>query len=276
MVPTKQLTFLAGGAGILAFLAYSLAQERRPQVAGATPPVLLAIRITSGHLQERETDYSGTLTLNEGHVAEIIPWRFFGGARLDGSSSWTLHTRRANIENQPDDPRLISTPGANQNIVPKAISAVVDAPSTANAKIETRRGTYAFRLAELRSGRVLTFEDGDVTVQSVPPSHRISPASQANAPVEPDYPSFTIASDGSAWAAWQAYQDKGDRILGAHSTASGWAAIEPLTAGGLDVYRTAVGEDVGKRVWVVWSHREGESWDLVARVNHGRGWSAPR
>src|SRR5260370_29570494 len=172
---TKQLILLTGGAGILAFLAYSLAQERRPPAPGVAPPARLAICITFGELQERETDYSGTLTLDEGHVAEMIPWRFFGGDRLDGSSSWTLHTRRANMENQPDDPRLISTPGANQNIVPKAISAVVDAPSTANAKIGTRHGTYAFRLAELRSGRVLNFEDGDVTVQSVPGSQRISP-----------------------------------------------------------------------------------------------------
>src|SRR5260370_20094813 len=175
MVPTKQLTFLAGGAGILAFLAYSLAQERRPQVPGATPPVRLAIRITFGDLQERETDYSGTLTLNEGHVAEIIPWRFFGGDRLDGASSWTLHTLRANMENQPDDPRLISTPGANQNIVPKAISAVIAAPSTANAKIETRRGTYAFRIAELRTGLVLNFGDWGGTGHTVPGLHGISP-----------------------------------------------------------------------------------------------------
>src|SRR5260370_5454299 len=261
MVPTKQLTFLAGGAGILAFLAYSPAQERRPQVPGATPPVRLAIRITFGDLQERETDYSGTLTLNEGHVAEIIPWRFFGGDRLDGASSWTLHTLRANMENQPDDPRLISTPGANQNIVPKAISAVIDAPSTANAKIETRRGSYTFPLAELRSGRVLNCQDGDVTVQSVPAAQGISPTNQANTPVEHDYPSFTIASDGSAWVAWQAYQDKGDRILVGHSTASGWAAVEPLTAGGLDVYRTGAGEDARGPIWVGWAQRGGNSWD---------------
>src|SRR5216684_6581697 len=276
MVTIKQLTLLTVGVGILAFLAYSLAQERRPQVPGAAPPVRMAIRITFGELQERETDYSGTFTLNEGRVAEIIPWRFFGGDRLDGPSSWTLRTRRANMENQPDDPRLISTPGANQNIVPKAISAVIDAPSTASAKIETRRGSYTFPLAELRSGRVLNFEDGDVTVQSVPAPQGISPANQANTPVEHDYPSFTIASDGSAWVAWQAYQDKGDRILVGHSTASGWAAVEPLTAGGLDVYRTAVGEDARKQIWVVWSQRDGDSWDLVARVNDGRAWSAPK
>jgi hypothetical protein len=284
MIRIRQVTFLAGGIGTLAFLAYSLAQEQGRRSPGIAPSARLAIRIAFGEMQERETDYSGTLTLNEGHVAEIIPWRFFGGDRLDGANSWTLHTRRANMENQPDDPRLISTPGLNQNIVPKAISAVIEAPATANAKVETRRGTYAFRLAELSSGRVLTFEDGDVTVQLVPASQRVTPASQAasqaanqaNAPVEHDYPSFTMASDGSAWVAWQAYRDKGDRILVAHSTASGWQEAEALTTGGQDLYRTAVGEDARKQIWVIWSQREGESWDLVARVNDGRGWSASK
>src|SRR5260370_12468358 len=175
MVTIKQLTLLTVGVGILAFLAYSLAQERRPQGPGVSTPAHEAIRITFGELQERETDYSGTLTLNEGRVAEIIPWRSFGGDRLEGSSSWTLRTRRANMENQPDDPRLISTPGANQNIVPKAISAVIAAPSTANAKIETRRGTYAFRIAELRTGLVLNFGDWGGTGHTVPGLHGISP-----------------------------------------------------------------------------------------------------
>src|SRR5260370_6128613 len=95
MVTIKQLTLLTVGVGILAFLAYSLAQERRPQASGIAPPVHQAIRITFGELQERETDYSGTLTLNEGRVAEIIPWRFFGGE----------HPGRSNHPPRPPTPR---------------------------------------------------------------------------------------------------------------------------------------------------------------------------
>src|SRR5258707_12508763 len=115
MVTIKQLTLLTGGIGILAFLAHSLAQERRPQAPAIAPPVHQAIRITFGELQERETDYSGTLTLNEGRVAEIIPWRFSGGDRLDPSTTTTLHTHRAHMENQQRDPRFLSTPRANHN-----------------------------------------------------------------------------------------------------------------------------------------------------------------
>ncbi|MDQ2946780.1 MAG: hypothetical protein M3Y27_12680, partial [Acidobacteriota bacterium] len=263
-----------GGAAVaLAFFAFNIARNRVPRAAAAAPPSPTAIRITFGEKQERETDYSGTVTLSEGRVIELIPWRFFGDDRVNGPSSWTLHTRRANMETQPDQPRPISTPGPNRSLVPKGISMVVDAPASSSATVQTRRATYTFRIGDLNSGRLLILEDGDVTVQAVPAPSRISPAGQG---AEQDYPSLAITADGSVWTAWQTYQNGGDRIYASHSVASGWSAPEPLTPAGLDVYRTAVGQDSGKRVWVVWSQREGEAWDLMARMNDGRGWSGVR
>ena len=65
-------------------------------------------------------------------------------------------------------------------------------------------------------------------------------------------------------------------MLAAHSTAGGWSAAEPLTPAGQDIFQTAVAEDSRHRVWVVWSQREGEAWNLVARNYDGRAWSAAR
>src|SRR5258708_33114226 len=115
MVTIKQLTLLTVGVGILAFLAYSLAQERRPQASGVAPPVHQAIRIAFGELQERETDYSGTLTLNEGRVAEIIPWRFFGGDRPGAPSFLTLYTPRRHMGEPPGGPPLNFTTRAHEH-----------------------------------------------------------------------------------------------------------------------------------------------------------------
>jgi len=264
---------IAAAAGLLAYL---LAQTPAQRAPGAAPAAGIAIRIQFGERQDREIDYSGSLTLTEGRVVELIPWRFFGDDQIQGSNAWKLTTRRANMENQPDQPRPLSTAGQNQNIVPKAIAAVIDAPGTAGVTVQTRRGTWQFRIGELAGGRTLIFEDGDVTVQAVPAPGRISPAVGATAPPDHDYPSLAIARDGSAWAAWQVYENGGDRVLAAHSTAEGWSAPEPLTAAGQDVFHTAIAEDARGRVWVVWSQRDGEAWDLVARIHDGRAWSAPR
>jgi len=76
--------------------------------------------------------------------------------------------------------------------------------------------------------------------------------------------------------AWQVYENGGDRVLAAHSTADGWSAAEPLTPAGQDIFHTAIAQDARGRVWVVWSQREGEAWNLVARTRDGSAWSAPR
>jgi len=262
---------------VLAFLAYrGQGNGPSPQNAAAAPAARNAFRITFGEKQERATDYSGTLALTGGRVTELIPWRFFGDDQLQGNNGWKLVTRRANLENQPDRPQPISTPGAVQNIVPKGVTAMVDAPPGTEVSIQTSRGTYTFNLDSLRSGRLFDFENGDVTVQAVPAPARVSSARAANATVEHDYPSLAIARDGAAWIAWQVYENGGDRVLVSHSTAGGWTAAEPLTAAGQDIYRTAIAEDARGRIWTVWSERQGEAWDLAARVYDGRAWSAPR
>jgi hypothetical protein len=275
----KKVMLLAAAAVSAATLAFAF--RRNPDVPaseqgrGNEPLARTAFTVMFGEKQERETDYSGTIDLSQGRVTELIPWRFFGDDSVAGETGWSLVTRRANMENQPDRPQPIASAGQTPNIIPKAVSAIVDAPPAATVTIRTRRATYTFRLDDLRAGRQLVFEDGDVIVQAVPAPSLVSPAGLPN-PTEDDYPSLAIAADGSAWAAWQAYQDSGDRVLVAHSTATGWSVAEPLTPTDRDVFHTAIGEDSRGRIWVVWSEREGETWDLVARVTDAAGWGAAR
>jgi len=271
----KPLICFTLAAATLAFLAYSLPQNTPPP-AGAAPPTRTALRITFGERQERETDYSGSLTLSQGQVTELIPWRFFGNDRVDGTANWTLHTRRANFENQPDQPRPLATAGANQNIVPKGISAVLDVPPGVTATVDTAHGKYVFPLAALRDGRLIAFEEGDVTAQLAPAPARISPAHPPRVVSEHDYATAAAAPDGTLWAAWQVYENGADRVLAAHSNAQGWTEPEPLTPAGQDIFRTATAADSRGRIWVVWSQREGEAWDLTARTSTGGSWSAQR
>lgn len=272
----KEVILLA--AAVVAVTAFASHVHRGPeaQSGGDEPHRGTAFRVTFGEKQEREIDYSGTLSLSEGRVTELIPWRFFGEDRLVGDNGWSLVTRRANMENQPDRPQPIATAGQTPNIVPKGVSAVVDAPRAAAVAVQTRRATYRFRLDDLKDGHPLVFEDGDVSVQGVPAPSRVSPAELPKPTEEHDYPSLAIAANRSAWVAWQAYQNSGDRVLVAHSTGTGWSNAEALTPAGQDIFHTAVAEDARGRIWVVWSQREGETWDLVARVREAGGWSAPR
>ncbi len=83
-----------------------------------------------------------------------------------------------------------------------------------------------------------------------------------------------MARNGAVWVAWQSYKDLGDQIYVSHSTAGGWAQPVRLTVDKADIFHTAVGEDSQGRIWVVWSERTKEDWDLYARSFDGREWGA--
>src|ERR1035438_5410309 len=113
---------VAVAACTLAFFVRSQQRTAVPRPAAAAPAAHTALRVTFGEKQERETDYSGALSLSDGRVAEIIPWRFFGDDQLQVGNGRKLGTRRENSETQPKKPIPLSTPGTAQNIVPKGIT----------------------------------------------------------------------------------------------------------------------------------------------------------
>ncbi|MGI8744345.1 MAG: hypothetical protein ACR2NN_17580 [Bryobacteraceae bacterium] len=249
------------------------------QATGAQPQArsgnILTFRITFGDKQERTSDYSGNITMSDGKVVRILPWRFGPEDRLEGTSSWSLKLRRINFENQPDVPTPIGQSLA-QNIVPAGVDVTVDAPASATAQVRTASANFSIALRDMRLGRKLSFDDGDVVVQSTLTPQQISPAQTATEREEHDYPSLALAKDGSVWVAWQAYRDNGDNVYVRHSMSGGWSAPFRLTTQKGDVFQTAIAEDGRGRIWVVWSQRANEDWNLWARVYSGNAWSPPR
>src|ERR1041385_8603178 len=108
---------VAGGIALAALLTYGPRRSRVTYAQSGAPAARTAVRITFGELQERASDYTGTIEVSPGTVAEIIPWRFFGDDQVRGTNGWKITTRRANFENQPDKPVPIETPGQMQNVV---------------------------------------------------------------------------------------------------------------------------------------------------------------
>src|ERR1700736_4971358 len=97
----KRVIIFVASALVVAGLASSFRRNTIAQTKGDEPRARTAFRVTFGERQERETDYTGTLSLSEGRVIELLPWRFFGEDKLEGTSGWSVITRRAMMENHP-------------------------------------------------------------------------------------------------------------------------------------------------------------------------------
>ncbi len=244
----------------------------RPQSASANT---LSFRITFGEKQDLAGNYSGSITLSQGTVVRILPWRFGPADAVEGGSAWKLQLRRINFENQPDAPTPIGQAVA-QNIVPAGVDVTVDAPASATAQVRTSSANFSIAIGDMRIGRRLSFNDGDILVQPTLTPQQISPPQAAAEVEQHDYPSLALSKDGSVWVAWQAYRNDGDNVYVRHSIAGGWSVPFRLTTQKGDVYRTAIAEDGRGRIWVVWSERANEDWNLWARVYSGETWSAPR
>ncbi|MFB3828987.1 MAG: DUF3604 domain-containing protein [Bryobacteraceae bacterium] len=230
----------------------------------------ISFRVVFGLTRAAPIDYSGAVSLSEGKVLRVEPWRFFGGDAMEDGSRWKLTIKTAAFENQPDKP----TQGGVKNTVPAGIVVTAEAPLSAAARIRTAQGDIEFRLQELAGGRVLEFGEGDISVQRTPSVRQVSPPAGMSK-AEHDYPSVAVTRAGAVWVAWQAYEGGGDSVYVRHAASSTWS--EPFRlAAKADVYRTAVAEDARGRVWAVWSERAGEDWDLYARVYDGRSWSPRR
>ena len=228
----------------------------------ATPAKELSFRVVFGLKRQAPIDYSGSVTLSEGKVVRVEPWRFFGEDGIEEGARWKLTIKTAAFENQPDKP----TQGGVKNTVPAGMVVTAEAPPSAVVRIATAQGGIEFRLHEVDSGRALQFRDGDVSVERTPTVQRVSPRGG-----EHDYPSVAVTRKGVLWAAWQAYEGGSDSVY----VRRDWS--EPFRlAAKADVYRTAVAEDAKGRIWAVWAERAGEDWDLYARTYDGRAWSSRR
>ena len=256
------------GAFLLIAVPHFLAQNR----PATSPPsrardASVSFRVVFGYLHTEPKSYDGSVRVTGGKLESIEPWNFLQQDALTGVNSWKLDIKRVVFENQPDAPTDVANGSLPaQNIVPAGVVVTVER-SAVSATIATRQGTFAVPVDRLAYGHRLEFLDGDVIVERVPSTTRLSPKNSE----EHDYPSLAVTRNGEVWTAWQAYQDRGDHVYA--SVVGGQP--ERLTTQKGDIFGTAIAEDPEGRLHAVWSQREGQEWHLWECLRDRGRWSAP-
>ena len=103
------------------------------QAPGLLPDNTLSFRMVFGERQQRLADYSGSVTLDQGKVVNVMPWRLFHEDSVNPSGTWKVHVKRMQFENQPKNPRVLDTTEGVFNFVPAGMTVTVEAPPTAVA-----------------------------------------------------------------------------------------------------------------------------------------------
>ncbi|HEY3835556.1 MAG TPA: DUF3604 domain-containing protein, partial [Bryobacteraceae bacterium] len=146
----------------------------------------------------------------------------------------------------------------------------VEAPSTARMSIQTAQGKFDFALDAITLDPK-PFLDGRTTVARVP-----SPEKLTTAEFENDEPAAAILPDNSLAVAWIAYRDRTDRIFLRTRSQSAWSSAEEVAAPTGGIFRCALAATPSGDLWLFWTQRDGELWNVWSRLRKSGTWTAPQ
>ncbi|MBI1356863.1 MAG: hypothetical protein GC160_21195 [Acidobacteria bacterium] len=237
--------------------------------------------VTLGLGDRSQVDWSGSAAVESGAIIDLIGYEMGVGDLIEPPNAWTMQTRPAfPFSRRPHDEGILVDLPPNTYLTPRFHLYLKGSEAT-RVRVVTRQGEFAFALSEIPAAGEKSFLGGRAKVQdSAAPillgRGDTGPASRRL--TDNDFPSLTVARDGSIWAAWQGFDgESADRVY-AERIGPG-AGVGPATAPHAvspadgDVYRTAVAEDAEGKIWVVWSEQRNENWDLYGRSFDGESWS---
>ena len=252
------LTLLAGSAEL------SYAQQKQSSQGS-----ILAFRVQFGVTDTEPTDWSGSLSVRAGTIAQLRNWRPRPGDQIDGTTGWRLKTREGPQRSGLDTyNRLLSLPFTPYVTIPGLI-VYIEALNGTAVTFDTQQGRFVVLPSELGVGKLQGFLDGAVTVDRVPAAKMISDDDYHD-----DFVTLLGGPEETLWTAWIGYSDPGDRIHVRRWNGESWAAIPTPSQKPGDLFWVKLGRDRLKRVWAVWSEQVEGNWDLYGRQWDGDNWSS--
>lgn len=244
--------------------------QNPPAAADAVYLVRLGLTDTA------ETQWDGSAEVSGGELAKLLGYEMRIGDVVHPPDRWEAKTRKAFLfSRRPhDEDFLKETTGPV--ILQPSFYVYLRGPGTARVSLRTTQGDLSFSGNEIPFSAKRLYLAGRVSVERVavpvllgrsgkgPDSERLP---------DNDFPSVTVARDNAIWVAWQGFGGSDDRVFAERVEGADRRQHTVSTRGG-DIHRTAIGEDSEGKIWVVWSERLHDNWDLYARAFDGQSWGS--
>ena len=260
-----------------ALFAQSSTQTTLRNPPSAADTVLL---ITLGIGDTAVTKWDGSIEVENGTLVRLIGYEMGIGDLIHPPRRWEAATRKAfPFSRRPHDEGILEDLDPSVHLSVR-FHVYLKASDSTRVVLDTAQGEMAFRVDEIPAARAKSFLNGRASVQHS--AYPILVGRGGKRPVserltDNDFSSVTVARDGSIWTAWTGFRDGADRVyaekIAPGSRAGSGRRPHEVSPEGGDVFRTAVGEDSEGKIWVVWSERVNDNWDLYARAFDGQSWS---
>ncbi|MCA1685133.1 MAG: hypothetical protein LC745_03950 [Planctomycetia bacterium] len=277
--------------GLLVASAAVAQKGGEPATGRALDPSVTGVRLLLGVGDTTPRTWNGKVKLDRGEVIGVEGWRFREGDLVTGRDSWEARSRlirKAAPKKQQQaavaGKKAASGPSTfGPAVTPNGVVVSLKAPDDATLTVETERGNFEVKLADLKRVQGRRYLDGQAVAHRVPPSVPL-----AGGPDQEDFPAAVGDGQGGAWVVYVTHKPRGPVVSTAlESPPKDFAAFAPtgggdqikmvhlvngspgdtldVTAEGLDVWRPAVAVDGKGGVVVVWSENRGGNFDLFRR-----------
>lgn len=268
----------AAALAIAVFIGIWLTTRSTAAPAGSDlPGPRQTILLTLGQKAAGVERWDGSIAVEGGSVLDLEGRQFLKDDSVSGASGWKTATRKDTIAPYADIHYTELRPGAIPEVFyrPCGVYATLRGTGTARVSVTTAQGNFDFRLSEIGL-QPKPFLDGRALVQLVP-----SPSKLSIGDTQDDEPAIAALPDGGTAVAWIAYRDRADRVLLRSTSAAGeWTSAEEVSAHPADMFRCALaaGAQRGTQgdLWVFWTERAGEQWQLMARRKTKGKWAEPQ
>jgi hypothetical protein len=238
------------------------AQITNPQ---PSPPAgeLQAVTLIFGAKDAEPSKWDGSATISNGAIERIEGYHFTSECKILSNDAWSCGTHPWGPFSAGMHPDERPQPQATPN-EPVGVTIEFRAPADGELHIKVPKGEFYFRPMDLPPDGGIYPLNATVEVYRTPPVTKVT-----NTAYENDYPSLAV--DGkNVWLAWQGYQNESEQVFLCRHSGGQWSEPVTVTEKPGDIFMTAVAASGGK-VMVVWSEREGEDWNLKARMVDGSG-----
>ncbi|HUR57330.1 MAG TPA: hypothetical protein VM029_06450, partial [Opitutaceae bacterium] len=245
----------------------------------------IGVRIRFGLTDTGNTDWSGKVSVSPGTIERVDGWRFEEADRVIDKASWQASTRPLTVRRGNAAKKKAKKKTSDSMADNGVFVFLTGATEASVVKVETKHGSFDFRLSDIPYGKVIEQLKGAVDIERVASSRALTDKRD-----DDDFPALAVAADGSASLAWISFtpgidRDEraralsaapkdfsflakapgGDRIWLRTQRNGAWSEPVAVTAGSGDIYKCAVAIDGRGQSWVFWS--ENTSWPKTALAN---------
>ena len=261
--------------------ALLLAQSSTQTTLRNPPPDAdTALLITLGVGDTSKTKWDGAIEVRNGELVELVGYEMGVGDFIHPPRRWEASMREAvPFRRRNHDVGILQDLPGTVYLSPRFYVYLRANPAT-RVHLDTIQGDVRFRIEEIPAVGAKAFLDGRVVVRHSAVPVLVGRGGERDIGerlTDNDYPSLAAARDGSLWVTWSGFRGGADRVYAEQIPVEGGVPDrEPhaVSRQGGDVYRTAIAEDAEGNVWVVWSERVDDNWDIFARSFDGQSWSS--